>query len=480
MAQNDKAIIYLPSYVNFFVGGLAGGKLWYPPQFHTAAAIVQSLTHERITSIFFFYAFASTLFILSSYLLIRTLYGFLPAILSSFLLIFSSRDYFYHSHGLWPQVLSFTFVPLVVYCIYKYIDSYTSGKLQKKYLYLGSVLCAIQYLFHPQGTVFSAGFAGVFLVLASIKNKRFMFLIKDILLAGILGIVLLIILSPFQIQTSIAVFLLKDSPRQEGGFGLYKPHTLFSWNGDPKDAEGAVPETLFSYKDVHYGFWTLPFVILGIIVLLLRRNLKDLVMIAFLISLYIFFHFGVFGLPRSYRFLEIEAMAFYPLAALGMISIASFIPVNTNIKKYVKIGLAIVFIVLALTYSWKGFDAELKQTYPGFGRILPPQYQVAEWMDKNLPANSHTSINGMVIPAKKKWMMALSHRHVQYDYSPDTIMKFDDSNTHTDYVLVDYNDILSWGNANLANYVYAWEINAMQNNTVVYNQSNIRVYKVGN
>ncbi len=482
MTQNDKTMINLPYYLAFFVGGLAEGKLWYPPQFHTAAAIVQALVQsvmqERIIPLFFFYAFASTLFILSSYLLARSLFGFLPAALSSFLLIFSYRDYFYYSHGLWPQVLSFTFVPVVIYCIYKYTDSFLNKSVQNKYLYMGVILAVFQYLFHPQGLVFTVGFGVVFFLLAGIKTKKIPFSLKHIIIAGISGVVLLVILSPFQLQTSIDVFLLKDSPSPSGGFGLYKPQTLLSWYADPKDSAGSVPDVLFRYEYVHYGYWTLPFVILGIIILLLRRNLKDLVMISFLISLYIYFHFDVFGLPRAHRFLEIEAMAFYPIAAFGIISIASFIPVNAEIKKYLKFALAGVFIILAIAYNMQGFNKEIQNTYPGFGRVLPQQYQAAMWMDKNLPENAHVAINGIVIPAKRKWMMALSHRHTIYDYSPDTILKDVEDINLTDYVLVDYNDILAWGNSNLANWVYSWELTRLQNQTVIYNQSNIRVYKL--
>src|SRR3989338_9918967 len=96
MVTYDKSIAKIPYPVTFRYKGqnnLLPDYLWYPPQYWTNTGIAQVLGGERILPPFIVVAIFSSLIVLSSYFLIRSLFGFWPAFLSSFLLMFSTRDY---------------------------------------------------------------------------------------------------------------------------------------------------------------------------------------------------------------------------------------------------------------------------------------------------------------------------------------------------------------------------------------------------
>ena len=120
MVTHDKSIYKVPYYIFSRYGGQNYGYLWYPPQYWTDTGIFQIIGEERVFPTFVMIAVFSSLIIISSYLLIRKLFGFWPAILSSFLLIFSTRDFMVYLWGQWPQAVSFAITPLVLYCFYHY------------------------------------------------------------------------------------------------------------------------------------------------------------------------------------------------------------------------------------------------------------------------------------------------------------------------------------------------------------------------
>ena len=105
MVTYDKSIAKIPYPVTFRYKGqnnLLPDYLWYPPQYWTNTGIAQVLGGERILPPFIVVAIFSSLIVLSSYFLIRSLFGFWPAFLSSFLLMFSTRDYMIYLWGQWP------------------------------------------------------------------------------------------------------------------------------------------------------------------------------------------------------------------------------------------------------------------------------------------------------------------------------------------------------------------------------------------
>jgi len=103
MVTQDKSTAKVPSYIFSRYGGqntVFPGYLWYPPQYWTNTAIAQVLGNGRIFPTFILIAILSSLIIISSYFLIKNLFGFWTGFLSSFLLIFSTRDYMVY---LWGQ-----------------------------------------------------------------------------------------------------------------------------------------------------------------------------------------------------------------------------------------------------------------------------------------------------------------------------------------------------------------------------------------
>jgi len=88
MASQDRSILEIPYPVTFRYWGQNAffpDYLWYPPQYWTNTGIAQVLGGERIMPVFILIAVLTSIIILSSYLLIRDLFGFWPAFLSSFL-----------------------------------------------------------------------------------------------------------------------------------------------------------------------------------------------------------------------------------------------------------------------------------------------------------------------------------------------------------------------------------------------------------
>ena len=73
MTLNDYPTYWLPYYMGYLIEG--GGKLWYPPQYHTYSAVLNIFTNERVLSILLFQTLVCFSIIFTSYFLIRKLYG---------------------------------------------------------------------------------------------------------------------------------------------------------------------------------------------------------------------------------------------------------------------------------------------------------------------------------------------------------------------------------------------------------------------
>ena len=164
MAQTDLPILKLPYFSSLRYGSVEPsnpGYLWYPPQYHTSLAIMQIIGGERVIPIYLFLAITNSLVAVSFFFLLRKLFGFWTAFLSSGLLFFSVRDYIIHIFGQWPSLLSFAFIPIILYCYYKYTNSYldktpnAGAKPKTIYLVFLFLLMISQFLIHPTGTVHS-------------------------------------------------------------------------------------------------------------------------------------------------------------------------------------------------------------------------------------------------------------------------------------------------------------------------------------
>ncbi|HLC65143.1 MAG TPA: DUF6541 family protein [Candidatus Nanoarchaeia archaeon] len=459
MALNDKSMFNIPYYMTYVLGEDAQGKLVYPPQFNTAEAIAESFSFGRIIPVFIFYAVISSLFVLTSYILIRKLYGFWPAYLSSFFLIFSYRDYMTYLWGMWPQIASFVLTPVVMYSFYQFVSKECKKPI---YLYLTVILMITQFAFHPQGIVFSAGFLAIYSLLLIWKQKRFFFPLKTLAFAGILGVVLLLAFAPFQLR----IFANKIGLTETGSeFHEKAPlSNLLKWYERPQRNVG-VPDEYFNFKDV-YGYWVLPLLLLGVGLIIWRRNSPDTLMIAYLITMYLFIHLENIGFPRAHRFLEMEAWLFAPLIVIGLLSVPSIIP--ESYRRNAKFALIAAFSILTIFLVTVPAYSTLKNAYPGAMRTTEFHMELADWMRENLPEDANVMYVGYTAFAKKKWLRSLSHRNIIYD-NPVIPQQHRAINL-TDHVLIDYSEALAWtnGDEEAIKELQNWEVQNLANKTLLY------------
>src|SRR3989344_1792462 len=184
MAYNDKSFINLPPYIDIRYGPDNKFKphtLWYPPTFHASLGVMEVIGGERVVPIFLMNTIMATFIIISVYFVINSLFGFLPAILSSILLIFSPRDFMPYLWGQWPERFGYAFLPLVMYCFYKYLISYSKEESKPIYLYIAALLAGINLLIHPLTFFHSAAAVAILYIFLSINQKKFVFSWKHML-----------------------------------------------------------------------------------------------------------------------------------------------------------------------------------------------------------------------------------------------------------------------------------------------------------
>ena len=474
----DKSTAKVPYYIFSRYGGqntVFPGYLWYPPQYWTNTGIAQVLGGDRIMSPFILIAILSSLIILSSYFLIRNLFGFWPAFLSSFLLIFSARDYMVYLWGQWPQSLSFAYTPLILYCFYQYYSNYKENQNKPIYLYVLALFLAAQFFFHPQGLIASSGAIIIFAFVLFIKYGKIPFNIKHVFLAIILFLFISAIFAPLNFQNFFSELTTKQGIKDKKNFQFDK---LFKWYHGIKNDPG-LPDFYFTYNKSHGSFknillswWTLPFLLIGIFILVYRRKEEDLLLMSWLISFYFLTRLVIFGIgQRDIRMFAYEAHVFYPIVAIGLLSISSFAK-HEIFKKYLKFSFITLFLILAILINGVSAYDVLKSQQNSIGRINPAQYEVAEWIRANLPLEADVYDVGTLgfqnFAAKIKWLGVLSQRHFIVD-EPEI--------NSTDYVLLDYTDALALRDQNYINFIQNFEGN-FQNVTPLYNKNYIKVYQV--
>jgi len=482
ISMYDKSIVEIPYPITFRYAGqnhIFPKYIWYPPQYWANLALAQVFGGERIVPAFLMVAIFSSLIILSSYFLIRSLFGFWPGFLSSFLLIFSTRDYMIYLWGQWPQSLSFAFTPLILYCFYHYYKNRKDNKNMPIYIYIASLLLSAQFLFHPQGMIASIGALVIFSLIMLAKNKKFPFSIKHLAVAFILFWIVSAAFAPFNIGNFFANLVAKQPAnyRQSEG-NNFQFDKLFKWYQGIKNDAG-LPDFYFEYDKVHgsfqeniFSWWTLPFLLIGLFVLVYRRSENDFLMLSWFVSFYFLTRLIVFGFgQRDIRMFAYEAHVFYPIIAIGLISISSFFR-QESLRKYLRFASIALFLILAIFVNGKSAYQTLNGMQYSIGRINPQQYEASEWIRSNLDEKADIYDIGTLgyqnFAAKVKWLGVLSQRHFIVN---------DNEINLTDYVFLDYTDALLLRNQDYVNSLQNFEKN-FQSMTPVYNKNNIRVYKV--
>ncbi len=487
MAQNDEPISkQLPFYIGKRYNTdnrLAYGHLWYPPQFHVSLSIAQLFGGTRVSSIFFFVAILSTIMVVSSYIVIRNLYGFVPALLSSLLLAFSGRDIVIFLFGLWPLAIAYSLVLVILYCFYKYSSSYLEKKEKKIYLYIMGLLLAVVFFIHPQGWTHSLMALFFFALFLTIKEKRLPFNIKTML--SVL-VIFVIFISLFPLQTGnffYQIFFEKTvgdyvgTPQQPG------LSSLFYWFHKPEYSTG-FPDFYLSFSQMNGGYWLIPLIFLGAIFLLMRRKRKDLMLLGWMFALYVLMHLDIIGTGRTYKSLANEAHLLYPIAAIGALFLINFISsvkIPSLKKKHLKSALVVVFIILALLFNMPSSYNRLKDGYSGIMRITPYQVEASEWIMENTPENIQLYDYGTVTQSKARWMRMISHRWIGYGTGVDQAMKWTGGsgpNENETYVIFDYSDLALINDKEKIEYLKNIEDN-YTGSELIYDENNIKVYEIG-
>jgi|SRR3989338_7735911 len=485
IAQRDRTFVYLPAFLDYSYGDDNRFKphtLWYHPPFHTDFAIISAFSNDRMVPIYLTNAIFASSILISVFFVIKKLFSFLPAILSSFMLTFSMRDILPYLWGQWPERFAYAFIPLILYCFYMYFTSYSKENSKPIYLYIMSLLLAVDMLIHP--LVFFHSFAGVFVlgVALAIKQRKIPFNGKHIGLALLFFLVLFAIF-PYQTGNVISSFG-RSSPEEP-------KHTIISrllqWAPNPEDFVGSVPESYFSFKDMH-GLWTLPFLLIGILILAVRRENRDIFLLAWLISLYLVLHRDLIGkFTFLHRSLSATAHIFVPITVIGALSLFSLIKLPNIYKSFLRYGAAILVIALTLAYNFPAAYSTLYKAYDSpFIRINPAEVEVSEWLKDNIGENDNVSVIGPPpeIMQKVWWMASYSHRTSHYFEGFLTWGTYKENRNETikyhilnDYVVFDYSDIALLSDRSFVEKWLAFEKENFGNHTLLYNKNNIRVYK---
>ncbi|HLG24628.1 MAG TPA: DUF6541 family protein [Candidatus Nanoarchaeia archaeon] len=473
MVSTDHSIAKLPYPVDLRYGTQNSGfphYIWYPPQYWTNTAIASIIGGDRIFSFFILIAVFSSLIVITSYFLIKKLFGFWPAFLSSLLLIFSGRDVMIYLWGQWPQSLSFALTPLVIYCFYRYYSQGQKNEHKPVYLYIMSMLIVAQYLFHPEGMIVSVATIAVFSLVVLIKDRKIFFEFKHTIGAALVIIILSALLAPF----NFGEFFSQVSEGSSGGKEPLHLEKLFSWYHIKNDP--GIPDFYFQYGKVHgsligapFSYWTLPFLFFGIFTLFYRRKNEDWLLISWLVSLYFLTRLSIIsGSGRDARMFGYEAHVFYPIIAIGLLSISSFF--KNNLRQYVKYFLIACFIFLAVSVNGKSAYATLSSMQNSISRINPSQNDAAVWLSQNTPEDAGIYDCGTLgfqnFAAKIKWMGVLSRRYFMIN---------NDEFHLVNYVLVDYTDAVNLRRQDYVNFLQGYEFKL--NMTPVYNKGDIRIYK---
>ncbi|MBI2135295.1 hypothetical protein HYU09_04860 [Candidatus Woesearchaeota archaeon] len=484
ISQTDRTFVYLPKFIDERYGGDNSFKphtLWYPPPFHTDFAIISSFAQGRFVPVYLTNAVFATAILISVFFVIRSLFGFLPAILSSFLLTFSMRDIMPYLWGQWPERFGYAFVPLTLYCFYRYYTTYSKESSKPIYLYLTSLLLGINLFIHP--LTFFHSILGLFIlfVFLWLKERKFPLDLKSILISIAL-FALLMSIFPYQSGNVIASFT-QDSSSQD------KVHSAFSrlaqWAPNAEDFIGSVPASYFSFREMN-GLWTLPFLLFGILFLAIRRENRDIFLLAWLFSLYLILHRDLIGkISFLHRSLSATAHIFVPITVIGALSIPKLIPVNKDIKKYLIYAFSILIVVLAFMYSFPAANSTLKAAYEHpFVRVNQDEIEATAWIESNIPEDGVISLIGPPDEKKFRWLAFLSHRPfsniVEYltleQYSENAQELFS-KELHENYVMLDYTDIGRLQDRSHAERWLQFERIELADFTLLYDKNNIRIYK---
>jgi hypothetical protein len=120
-------------------------------------------------------------------------------------------------------------------------------------------------------------------------------------------------------------------------------------------------------------------------------------------------------------------------------------------------------------------NSSLKGAYPGISRLNPYQYELTDWLKNNIPEDENTYHMGSISTSKTRWLWMISNRHLRPSSDEDI-----NSAYNITHVIIDYSDFALIGDQNTLNKIQEWEKQNMANNSLIYDKTYIKVYKVEN
>jgi hypothetical protein len=155
----------------------------------------------------------------------------------------------------------------------------------------------------------------------------------------------------------------------------------------------------------------------------------------------------------------------------------------------------IVFVLLLVNTQGREAYNSLKGAYPSVLRVTQSQYELAEWIQENIPWTSALYIRGTLTYPKKSFIQILSRRVMKRDdilpvkreivrdvikegmLVTEEFVRGNEWVIPLEYSIFDYTDIIAIGDQARFDALANMEQQVAQNSTIVYDKNNIRIYK---
>ena len=479
-ALNNKATREMPFYLATWYAWENKKDFFGPinaPPFFVNVALMQALGASRFLAPYLYYAIIGNfVVVLAVYFLMRKLYGYWHAALSGFFLIFSFQNALSYVWGQRTILLAMSLIPLMLYCYYKYTESYYQKNEKKIYWYLIAVFLAIGSFTHPAMPFAAVSILGVYTVILIVKHRILPFNIKTIIM-------------------SIAIFVLLFGPfiadyKNQGQSGLSSPEkmplsTLFYLYKHTDPTENPM---MYSMETLIGGYWTVPLLLLGFFALLYRRNSSDLIMLSWFLGLYLILHIYILGFnPHVDRIVKGINHVLFPITVIGLLSIPSFFSVK-KIRGIVRYCVIAVFVMMVILSNAKTTYNLMRTAYQPITRMNNAQLDAAQWIEKNIQESAVIYSLGSITYPKMRWLQVLSHHaqlpgmYLSLEQAENITTSFPVNNKVT-HLLFDYSDAALLDNQQALQQLQQVENTLVGNKSkpsqLVYNQNNIKVYQRG-
>lgn len=431
-------------------------------------AIMQTMTGDRFLSVTYYFVFACIFLIaLATFWITRKLFGFYQGVIAS---VFGSLSMTNVMSYLWGQrliLIAISFVILTCYLFYKYFESFNEGKDDKKYLILAGFTMATCGVFHAQSIMMCTFMICIFLGFMLIKYKKLPFNITSILIfCGILFVLFL----PF--VPDLLGFTSESMKLELTNLG-----DTFHWFRMDLDYPYY---DVFKISALSISLWMIPFMLIGLTYLLIRRKDNDLLIFSLIIGSYIALHLHMVGIlshDRVTRFLKLSPYLFAMIYAIGIIWLTSFIK-EKQTKKITKIAVTIVLFIFLYFIAFTNVKTTLEESYQPPLRINQAQVDASTWINENTNYEDNIRLRGEITYPESGFFWLLSHRNVYpmfYGYKNTS----EHGNDNRNYVVFDYSYLEQLKGYQQFSGLYeeTKEIESrLDKSRLLYDKGNIRIY----